>query len=179
MTTTPTCGRGKGDPGFGRLYDGHWASADVELTPGQKKLPKGATRWQYKVVVPSSAPSQAEQALTALGHEGWELSAVAARVSGEIVNGPDGLPHVVNSTSLRLILKRPRRPAARWEYKVLISGTDSDQVEKALNALGEAGWELGLPAGKLSGRIVKGPDGLPHVVDKTTVQLVLKRSKDE
>jgi hypothetical protein len=68
---------------------------------------------------------------------------------------------------------------AHWEYKILVSGTDSDQTERSLNKLGESGWELSLPAGKLTGQMVKGPDGLPHVVDNTTVQLVLKRRKDE
>jgi hypothetical protein len=164
---------------FGVLYDGHWASADVELTPDQKKLPKGATRWEYKIIVPSSDPKQTEKTLNELGVKGWELSVVDSRVSGQIVTGPDGLPHVADTTSIQLILKRPKRAAAHWEYKVLVSSTDSDQAEKALNKLGEAGWELNLPVGKMTGQMVKGPDGLPHVVNNTTVQLILKRLKGE
>ena len=171
--------QGTQSPGFGRLYDGHWASADVELTPDQKKLPKGATRWEYKIIVPSSDPKQAEKALNKLGDEGWELSVVDSKMSGQLVTGPDGLPHVVDTTSVQLILKRPKRAAAHWEYRVLVSGTDSGQAEKALNTLGEAGWELNLPVGKMTGQMVKGPDGLPHVVNNSTVQLILKRPKDK
>ncbi len=169
--------QGTRSPDFGRLCDGHWSSADIALTPDQKKLPKGATAWEYKLMEPSADPKQAEKSLNDLGHDGWELSAVDNRFAGHFETGPDGAAHVLNNTSVQLILKRPKRAATRWEYKV-VSGTDSDALEKALNTLGGAGWELCLPVGKVTGQFAKGPDGGAHVVNKAIVQLVLKRSKE-
>src|SRR5690242_5763710 len=38
-------------------------------------------------------------------------------------------------------------PAARWEYKVTTLNPSDEEAEKALNKLGEEGWELVTAAG--------------------------------
>ena len=65
----------------------------------------GIQKW----VVASDDPGDVEKGLNQLGAAGWELSSTVTRIAGEMVKGPDGLPHVVNNSTVQLILKRPKR----------------------------------------------------------------------
>ncbi len=174
-------------PWYG-LYDGHWDKVDNAPKPKparkpvhEKEKPAGdgdASQWQYKVLVASSDPAQTENALNNLGDEGWELTLADSKVTGQFSKGPDGAYHIMNNTTVQLILERPKRGATDWEYQVMVPSNDPQGLERALTRLGEQGWRLCLTVGRLSDQVLKGADGSFHPLAVTTVQFILKRPKD-
>ncbi len=170
------------DPDWYGLYDGHWEGAD-EPKPAKKaaheKPGAATTRWEYKAQSPSNDPAQTEKSFNKLGDAGWELCFPITKLSGELVKEGDGAPHAEDRTDLQFLFKRPKKKGLpKWEYKVVTAGNDFSNTEKTLNTLGDAGWEARFSVNKIKGQVPNSGDGRVHVVNTSTVQIILSRPKD-
>jgi hypothetical protein len=164
------------------LYDGHWENGDAPRAAenaADERPDVAMLRWEYKVQGTSNDLAQTEKAFNKLGEAGWELCFPITKLSGELVKEGDGAPHAEDHTDVQFLFKRPKnQEVPRWEYKVVTAGNDFSNTEKTLNTLGNAGWEARFSVNKIKGQVPNSGDGRVHIVNTSTVQLILSRPKN-